>query len=404
MKTAMFRTLAHSALVVTSILAALLVFEGSLRVFGVSYPVFDDFDDARGFRLRPGKQGWYRAEGEAYLSINSLGYRDREHDRAKPANTVRIAVLGDSFVEARQVPLEDTFWARLGRRLEACDAFDGRQIEMLSFGVGGYNTSQEYLTLEGDVLDFSPDVVLLAMFLGNDIADNSKNIRARSGWRAPSPTHSLHDGELILDTAFQQSPLRKILYEMSHFSRIFELVNEVRRTIRAGLWRSSNPNEIEAGLNAYVYLPPQSDEWHHAWHITDVLLAGMNDMVHSHGAKFIVSTIPSSTQVDPNRSRRERFESLLGVEDLFYPDKRVAQMGLRSGFVVYPLARELQEFAERQGIYLHGFDNTRLGLGHLNEKGHELVAELLSTKLCNSTDFEQISINQKEARTGSFVL
>jgi hypothetical protein len=399
MKSALIRTLTHGALVVASIITGLLLFEGLLRVFDVSYPVFDDFDEARGFRLRPGKQGWYRAEGEAYLSINSLGYRDREHDRVKPENTVRIAILGDSFVEARQVALEDTFWHRLSAELQACDAFDGKHIEALSFGVGGYNTSQEYITLEKDVFGFSPDIVLLAMFLGNDIAENSKNIRERAGWRFPSPTHSLVDGELVLDTSFQNFAMRQLLYSLTHYSRAFELANEVRRTLRARSWQSSEQGDIEAGLSAYVYLPPQSESWRHAWHITDVLLASMNNLTRRHGAEFIVTTIPSSTQVDPNNERRERFESLLGVEDLFYPDERISRSGLKSGFAVYPLAQELQKISERQGLYLHGFPNTRRGLGHLNEKGHELVAQLLSTKLCRSTDPEEVSGNQKEATT-----
>ena len=167
---------------------------------------------SRGVRLRPGKQGWYRAEGEAYLSINSLGYRDFEHERAKPADTVRIAVLGDSFVEARQVALEDTFWHRLGRRLEACDTFDDKRIEMLSFGVGGYNTSQEYLALQEDVLDFSPDIVLLVVFAGNDIEGNWRSPEENAGWRIPAPTHKIVGGKLVFDLTLDRSPLRRLLY------------------------------------------------------------------------------------------------------------------------------------------------------------------------------------------------
>ena len=101
MRTILLRSLVHGSLLVASVLVALVVCEISLRILNVSYPVFDDYDATRGFRLRPGKQGWYRAEGEAYLSINSLGYRDREHDRAKPENTFRVAVLGQTRLPKR---------------------------------------------------------------------------------------------------------------------------------------------------------------------------------------------------------------------------------------------------------------------------------------------------------------
>jgi hypothetical protein len=37
-----------------------------------------------------------------------LGYWDSEHEIAKPAGTFRIAVLGDSFAEARQVAQEES--------------------------------------------------------------------------------------------------------------------------------------------------------------------------------------------------------------------------------------------------------------------------------------------------------
>ena len=57
-------------------------------------------------------------------------------------------------------------------------------------------------------------------------------------------------------------------------------------------------------------------------------------------------------------------------------------MGARWGFPVYGLTKELQEIAERERMFLHGFKNTKLGFGHLNEQGHEVVAKLLATKMC----------------------
>jgi hypothetical protein len=42
----------------------------------------------------------------------------------------------------------------------------------------------------------------------------------------------------------------------------------------------------------------------------------------------------------------------------------------------------LQAIAERERIFLHGFENTRLGSGHWNENGHRLAAELVAADLC----------------------
>src|SRR4028118_2143551 len=98
------------AMLLSAIIFALLVAEIALRIGGYSYPVFYMPDTVRGYALRPGVFGWYRKEGEAYVRINSDGLRDRERPKQKPANTLRIALLGDSFSEALQVPLEDAYW------------------------------------------------------------------------------------------------------------------------------------------------------------------------------------------------------------------------------------------------------------------------------------------------------
>jgi hypothetical protein len=80
----MYRSLMGCGLVVASIFVGLLTWEGLIRIFGVSYPVFHEYDETRGVRLKPGKQGWYRTEGEASLHINSLGYRDRDTPASSP--------------------------------------------------------------------------------------------------------------------------------------------------------------------------------------------------------------------------------------------------------------------------------------------------------------------------------
>ena len=54
------------------------------------------------------------------VQINaSQGLRDREYAKEKPANTLRIANLGDSFAQAFQALLEKTFWFVLEGKLLA---------------------------------------------------------------------------------------------------------------------------------------------------------------------------------------------------------------------------------------------------------------------------------------------
>ncbi|HYG11162.1 MAG TPA: hypothetical protein VD835_14535, partial [Pyrinomonadaceae bacterium] len=95
------------AMLLVAILSGLLIAEVALRLIGYTYPVFYTTDTVRGYALQPGTSGWYRKEGASYVRINRDGLRDREHAKQKPANTLRIALLGDSYAEALQVPLED---------------------------------------------------------------------------------------------------------------------------------------------------------------------------------------------------------------------------------------------------------------------------------------------------------
>src|ERR1700687_3491778 len=91
--------------------------EIAMRLAGISFPDFGLPDQDRGWALRPNAEGWVRAENKAgvYVKINSQGLRDREHSIAKPPGTFRVAVLGNSYTEAFQVPIEQTYWAEIGR-------------------------------------------------------------------------------------------------------------------------------------------------------------------------------------------------------------------------------------------------------------------------------------------------
>src|SRR6266852_1417876 len=138
-------------LVLFGLLFGCLMSEIFLRIIGYSYPIFYTTDYYRGFALRPGIEGHYQREGESYVRINSDGLRDREHANVKPANIMRIAVLGDSFAEAMHVPMEQTFWSLIERKLEECHAYRGKHVEVMNFGVSGYGTAQELMTLRQKV-------------------------------------------------------------------------------------------------------------------------------------------------------------------------------------------------------------------------------------------------------------
>jgi hypothetical protein len=146
----------------------------------------------------------------AYVEINSHGYRDIEWKKVKPKTAYRIAILGDSFVEGRSVAHGDTVGAVLERILNEQD-LKGRVAQLFNFAVSGYSTAQELLTLRHDVYGFDPDLVLLVVFTGNDVAENSQ---ALAHPLAAQPYFHVTDDQLILDTSFRQSQTSKIVKRM----------------------------------------------------------------------------------------------------------------------------------------------------------------------------------------------
>src|ERR1700720_3437672 len=101
------------------ILAAFAIAEIAVRVFNLAPVQFYTYDPYVGWKLKPGASGWQSSEGRAWIAVNRDGFRGPEYSFAKPRDTLRIAVLGDSFTEAQQVAFEDSFCAVAQRDLQA---------------------------------------------------------------------------------------------------------------------------------------------------------------------------------------------------------------------------------------------------------------------------------------------
>jgi lysophospholipase L1-like esterase len=387
------RSFVVAALLVTgTLIAGAIAGEAGLRLIGFSYPAFHAPDGLAGIRLRPGVQGWYRDEGAAFVRINSDGWRDEERTKAKPAGTVRIVVLGDSFTEAIQVPQEATFTARLQDQLNACQAYGDREVEVLNFGVSSYGTAQQLLTLRHRASEYSPDVVLLAFLPSNDVRNNSSRLE---GWKA-RPFFELSGGKLALDASFRDDPeFERKTHALGNQSFVLDLrLHQLLRRVREGTYSGWNDAPAamalvdgaaalgEAGLAEQVFAPPRDAKWKEAWSITDRLLLMMHRESQRLGARFMVAVLTSGAAVYPDPAVRRRYAETLGVADFHYPERRIAELGKASGFGVIALGEPMQRVADTTGAFLHGFSNTRLGFGHWNADGHRVAAELLAAQFC----------------------
>jgi len=362
---------------------ALVITEVGVRLANHWFPYFYCYDEYRGWGLNPETHGSYRREGVAYVRINREGFRGPDYPQRKPAGVIRVAVLGDSYVEAIQVPEDKTFTAVIAHELGNCPALKGKRVEAMNFGVDGYGTAQELITLRRRVWRYSPDIVVLAIFLGNDIRNNSV---ALEGDRC-RPFYRYHADHLELTGPLVDSARYRMWCAARFDYRDLRFIGLFSNAWQALTQRSAAPSAeypMERAINYNIYKPPTDAAWQEAWRVTEGLISEMHDEVAHHDAIFLAVTEDTSIQVWPDRLTRKRFEEKLGVSDLFYPERRVAELGLRDHFAALNLGPLLQSYAETHHVFLHGFKNTPMGFGHWNEAGHEQAGRAIAAKLCST--------------------
>ena len=399
-KTSMLRSLSQKlGLILGGILIAFVIAEIAVRVLGLAPAEFYTYDRYAGWKIKPYAYGWQTHEGNALMQANSDGFRGPEYTVPKPPGTLRIAVLGDSFTEAQHVPFEDTFCSVAQRDLQLQTPFtiggDGRpqrlftNVEVMNFGCDGYGTTQELEILRHWVWKYSPDVVVLAFFDGNDVRNNS--VLLESDKCRPFFVH--RDGRLVLGGPFEDSWRFRthciMRFETRH-SQVLNLLGNghpLSHLFGGGLATRNSPaakplpHGVELGLNDVIYAPPATDAWREAWSVTEEQIVLMNREVTAHGALFLVATIATGIQDDPKPVFREKYMKLVHSDNLFYPDDRLRELGEKHGFAVLNLPKPMQEYAEAHQVYLHGFANTNLGLGHWNVEGHQVAGTLLGERI-----------------------
>ena len=359
---------------VMSVVFTIIVLELLFTFVHVESDIFHQPDSVYGASLIPNKDGWYVSkEFSNFKKVNFDGFVDAEYSEEAPENTIRIAVIGDSFVEALQVPLNETFHKIAEDKLNTEFGNKSANFEVLSFGVSNFGTVQEYILLKEKVLKYNPDVVVLMIFPGNDVAGNSDEIDPNTARPYFETTES---GELVKNSngdiiTKKFEPLKRgLVSETASKSKLAVfLYNSIRRIQLAD---STSVNEIADYTDGvYIFTPNQSTEWKVAWNITENILVEMKNLSEESGAEFIVIGIPHPLQVQEEFSHKD-----VAGFDQNYPDK-ILQAMLERNNVSYVISTD--ELATYHNLY-----NETLFFpkdGHFTEHGHEAMADIIFKKL-----------------------
>lgn len=395
----LIRDIAYTVGMVFILLAA---FETGLRLAGVHYQAsLYIAEKQRGFALRPNSEGWETEENDNYVHINSDGLNDREHTRARPPGTLRIAVVGSSEAEARQIPRDQTFEAILERELSKAT---GKPVEVLNFGVPGYGLAQEYLTLKNHVWQYDPQIVLVAMSVFTVL----KNVRSIYPGGDPGnvPFFTYQGGNLALDEQSRQAAepdpkrlrYKQISSDLMNRSELLSLINEARLGLqrRIAEVRPPQPAETIAPLSkappsdymqVWPYLEtkdsqaPVDPRLQEAWRVAEDLLRMMHADASAHHAEFWLLTLDMVMQVEPNPQTRADFQQRNHLPTLLASDHRLDAFAQAEGIHSLLLAPPLSQYALDHKASLHGFPKNNFQGGHWNELGHEIAGKLIASRL-----------------------
>ena len=335
------------------IVLALVLAEAGLHVLGSVPPpepagsFWNSNVPETGWSLKPGAEGrYYNAMGEydQPIRINEMGLRSPDGIAyAKPTGVYRILVLGDSYVEALQVSLAESFPQQLAQKLAGA----GLQVEVVNAGVSGWGTDQQLLWLRNEGVKYAPDLVLLAVYPGNDFMNNYMPLESANFGRVQKPYFELQGETLVLQgypydrdqtetgaagqaqtIAAEPAPALRAWGQWLHtHSELVRYLDPRLREMapslavwlgRQGLIEPGQETAIADQGASYipvaygVYRQPVAPEWEQAFAVSGALFKAVKDEAAAMGAATAAVLLTAPEQVDPLRWQKslERYPAM----------------------------------------------------------------------------------------------
>lgn len=313
--------------------------------------------DVHRYRLQPGFRGTItnRVEFKTRVFINPEGLRGRETEPigAKEPGTFRILALGDSFTFGVGAGEEETWPARLQEILRS----RGMRAEVLNAGAPGYGIPDEAAWFERWGRPLAPDMILLTVFVGNDLQD-----------AAPGPHPMAVNGSLVMPGEKARG-LSRWLY---HHSQLFVLLknSSLGASFRRLLGRPEplETRQLRQEFDLYEKGSPSAMVEQGAA-ATERAVAGL--VAGAGRGRVLAVIIPSLIQVDPSRwqTNLKRFGLDPARYDPNRPNQIFGEIFDRHGIPVLDLTGPFAAAISRQQKIYYAIDQ------HLTPAGYALTAE-----------------------------
>jgi hypothetical protein len=361
-------------LVALGLVLPLLVLEVILRFLGPVIPgnyetgVWAEGHPVVGHFHVPGSSAWVREpEFTSHLRFNQFGLRGDEISSEKRPEARRILLLGDSFLEAKQVQESETLASRLAGLLESRRP---RARDLLNSGTFDWSQVHEYLYLRHAGPTLKPDLVVQFFYVGNDVGDVWPRSRGELRELERPVATVDEDGRLQWPTWHRRvlTQQETIFGDLSRYSTVFHAYETgVQDKLK---YRERDGQGIEAQM-LDVFAFKETPQRLRAWKTVEALLLETRDEAERIGAEYALVIVPGKWQV-----HREDWRALLearGEPDddrwvLRGPNRRLTQIAAAHQIPVLDLVPAMRA-AARAGHRLY-FDVDI----HWNAAGHEVAA------------------------------
>ncbi|MCC7366998.1 MAG: SGNH/GDSL hydrolase family protein [Chloroflexi bacterium] len=380
---------ARLIVVLVSLAIPLVALEIALRMFGPFLP--GNYDTGPFVRRHPvlghfhipSHTSWVKTPRfTVRIDTNPMGFRDPRQSYEKPPGAFRILLLGDSYVEAAQVPVEQGIAQVLERKLTASL---GRPIEVINGGVLGYGTAQESLLLDQEGAKLKPDLIVLFFCHCNDLANNNYRLELIDGQlsRALKPYYDLSDddSDLVLIPPPPPDARTTLRYRVRDSSLLYNVI-ETGVVYKLEL---QNPREAFNAIDGLVeptrgkYDARPSGEWERSWRITERVLAIVKARADSLGAPLLVAGIPEWRMLEQAYWQRDSNKRLIengrGGPDA--PVRTMTAVTDRLGIGHLDLLPPFQRQVDAGGLFRYYIE----GDYHWTADGHVVAADAVAAYL-----------------------
>jgi len=356
--------LAAGSVVVSYLL--LDVVAGALLIRPLSPPLVPD--EYRHHRLVPNSYSEFRRRDFSYIQrVNSLGLRGREIPAAKPTNSYRLVMLGDSFTMGMGVEDDQTFSVLLERSLKPSVASCGKAIEVLNAGVDSYAPILSFLQLKRDLGPLKPDMVVLNLDVSDLVQESAyrrEAVRGPDGEIVAVPIRLGRESLLERIRTWTERHLfftRAALFYANRLMNYRNLtVHDVVTQARAEIVAHTLANDVD-----------RSEQWRAVFDS----LVKIQAWCENHGTEFVLTVYPWAHQVSDTEwiPGRYTFMPRNAVASLKSPNT-VHELSVAHGIQLVDLFPAFRAYKGREALY---FSHDQ----HWTPAGHRVVADALADQL-----------------------